>query len=71
MTEDLYRKEALEHRSRSLYGEVILSAPPGAWLVTFILAAVMICLGGLLWFGQVQTDTGPMSVLFWLFAKAS
>lgn len=68
MTKDLYRKEALEHRSRSLYGEVVLTPPPGTWLLTFILTAVMVLIGGLLFFGQVQTDEGTISLLKWFMS---
>lgn len=71
MTNDLYRKEALEHRSRSLYGEVILTSPPGTWLLTFILAAVVIFVCGLLFFGQVQTDDGTLSIIDWFMSGAA
>ena len=68
---DLYRKEALAHRSRALFGEVRLQAPPATWIITLLLAVFFaICLAGLFLF-QVQTDEGALRLIDWLFgAKA-
>ena len=68
---DLYRKEALAHRSRALFGEVRLQAPPATWIITLLLGIlVAICLAGLFLF-QVQTDEGALRLIDWLFgAKA-
>ena len=68
---NLYRKEALAHRSRALFGEVRLQAPPATWMITALLVIlVLICLAGLFLF-QVQTDDGPLRLIDWLFgAKA-
>lgn len=68
---DLYRKEALAHRSRALFGEVRLQAPPATWIITALLVAlVAICLIALFGF-QVNTDDGSVRLIDWLFgAKA-
>lgn len=68
---DLYRKEAMAHRSRALFGEVRLQAPPATWMVTaLLLILVAICLAVLFLF-HVQTDEGPLRLIDWLFgAKA-
>jgi len=64
---DLYRKEALAHRSRALFGDVRLQAPPATWMITVLLVIlVAICLVGLFFF-QVQTDDGPVRLIDWLF----
>lgn len=64
---DLYRKEALAHRSRALFGEVRLQAPPATWMITALLIGLIaICLAGLFLF-QVQTDEGPLRLFDWLF----
>ena len=64
---DLYRKEALAHRSRALFGDVRLQAPPATWMITVLLVIlVAICLAGLFFF-QVQTDDGPVRLIDWLF----
>ena len=66
MTDELYRKEALEHRTRSLYGEVILTAPPASWVVTFILIAVMALIVGLL----VLAKADGLPLWKWLLSGA-
>ena len=68
---DLYRKEAIAHRSRALFGEVRLQAPPATWIITVLLMLLVgFCLAGLFFF-QVQTDDGPLRLIDWLFgAKA-
>ena len=64
---DLYRKEAMAHRSRALFGEVRLQAPPATWIITLLLVVfVVICLACLFLF-QVQTDDGPLRLIDWLF----
>lgn len=66
---DLYRKEALAHRSRALFGEVRLQAPPATWMITVLLVLLgVMCLAGLFLF-QVQTDEGPLRLIDWLFGK--
>lgn len=64
---DLYRKEALAHRSRALFGEVRLQAPPATWMITTLLIfLIAICLAGLFLF-QVQTEDGSLRLIDWLF----
>ena len=64
---DLYRKEALAHRSRALFGEVRLQAPPATWIITTLLVLlVAICLVALFLF-HVQTDEGAVRLIDWLF----
>lgn len=68
---DLYRKEALAHRSRALFGDVRLQSPPATWIITGLLVIlVAMCLAGLFLF-RVQTDDGAVRLIDWLFgAKA-
>ena len=64
---DLYRKEALAHRSRALFGDVRLQAPPATWMITALLVAlVAVCLAGL-FLCQVQSDEGEIRLIDWLF----
>lgn len=66
MTNDLYRKEAVDHSIRNLYGDVILTGPPGSWIVTLILISVMLIIGaGLLW---VEID--DLALWRWLWMRA-
>jgi len=45
---DLFRKEAIRHRTRALYGDVILSAPLPTWIITGLMAVIA---AGLIAFG--------------------
>ncbi len=70
MTNDLFRKEAIEHRRRSLYGNIILQSPPGLWVTLFLLIIVVFGLTALLVWGRVITDDGSLSLLQWLMRQS-
>lgn len=55
MTESLYRKEALEARGRSLFGQVILHSPPSRWAIIFLICAVLL----LIFIGLTTLTVGP------------
>ncbi len=67
----LFRAEAIRHRTRALYGDVVLAAPLSTWLITGLL--VMIVLGvvafGVL--GLVQIDGENIPVWRWIFGSGS
>lgn len=65
----LFRKEALEHRSRALFGEVVLRGTVGSWLITGLLIAVMVLLIGGLFFLNVETPEGPLRLIDWLLSR--
>jgi len=65
----LFRKEALEHRSRALFGEVVLRGNVGSWVITALLIAVMALLIGGLFFLNVETSDGPIRLLDWLLSR--
>jgi len=67
----LFRKEALEHRSRALFGEVVLRASITSWVVTALLLAVMALMIGGLFFVMVETDDGTMRLLDWLLSSGA
>jgi len=69
MTKELYRREALDHKHKGLYGEVILSAPPASWIITLIILLVSAILVAILFFGQVETQSGTISVFDWLLGR--
>ena len=70
MTEELYRKEALAHRHRSLYGDVVLAAPVATWIITLIICALCLTIGAVLVLAEVQTDSGPVALWRWLLQRA-
>ena len=65
----LFRKEALEHRSRALFGEVVLRGTVGSWIITGLLIVVMAILIGGLFFVSVETPEGPVRLLNWLLSR--
>ena len=67
----LFRKEALEHRSRALFGEVVLRGTIASWVITLLLVAVMGILIGGLFFVTVETSSGPVRLLDWLLSKGT
>jgi hypothetical protein len=69
MSQDLYRKEALEHRSRALFGEVILRGPVSTWIVTAILVALMVVIIAGLFLFEVQSENGAISVFQWILSQ--
>ena len=64
----LFRKEALENRSRALFGEVILRGPIASWVITALLALVMSLLIAGLFLVTVDTDDGAVRLLDWLLS---
>lgn len=70
MTDDLFRKEALEHRSRSLYGQVVLRSPRGLWVITILLVLLSIGIIGFLLLSRITIDSGVISLFEWLFRKS-
>lgn len=67
---DLFRKEAVENRSRALYGEVVLKGSIGNWVLTsLILLSALIGLS-ILFALKVETDEGTVRLITWLLNGA-
>jgi hypothetical protein len=58
----LFRKEAMERRSRALFGEVILRGPLPGWAVAGLMIAVL----GLIGFVLFGINVGDQTVWSWL-----
>ena len=67
---DLFRKEALENRSRALYGEVALRGPLSTWILTALILLLTTIGIGLLLGLRVQTADGLVRLLTWLLNGA-
>ncbi len=67
---DLFRKEALENRSRALYGEVTLQNSLGNWVLTLLVITAFLLGIGLLFGVKVSTDDGPIRLITWLSSQA-
>ncbi len=62
----LFREEAIRHRTRALFGDVVLAAPLSTWLITGLLLVVIV---GVLAFGvlaKVQIDGEYIPVWRWI-----
>ena len=70
MTDELYRKEALAHRHRSLYGDVVLAAPLSTWFITLMICILCLILGAVLILADIQTNNGPVALWRWLLQRA-
>ena len=71
MTEDLFREEAVRHRTRALFGEVILAGPISTWIITallFILFVGFICFG---LFGSIEVDGIATPIWKWALGISS
>jgi hypothetical protein len=58
----LFRKEAMERRSRALFGEVVLRGPLPGWAV----GGLVLCAFGLMALILFGIDVGGQSVWSWL-----
>lgn len=67
---DLFRKEALENRSRALYGEVALKGPLSTWVLTALILILSLITLGVLFGLSVQTEDGPVRLIIWLLNGA-
>jgi len=65
----LFRKEALEHRSRALFGEVVLRGSITSWVITALLILVMAVFIAGLFLLDVQTYNGPLRLLDWILSR--
>jgi len=62
----LFREEAIRHRTRALFGDVVLAAPLSTWLITGLLALLI---AGLVAFGicgHVQIDGDSLPIWRWI-----
>lgn len=58
----LFRKEAMERRSRALFGDVVLRGPLPGWAVAFLVIGALLLIAAIL-FG---IDVDGQSVWSWL-----
>ncbi len=70
MTDDLFRKEAIRHRTRALYGDVVLAAPLSTWVITGLLIAITLGLIGIGVFGNIDVDGVSVPLWQWALGKA-
>lgn len=65
MTDDLFREEAVRHRTRALFGEVVLAGPISTWIITGLLLLIfvgLVCFG---LFGTIDVDGAATPIWKW------
>ena len=60
MSKDLFREEAIRHRTRALFGDVILAAPLSTWIITGLLIVITACLIGFGFWAHIEGVDGPV-----------
>lgn len=70
MTKELFRKEAIRHRTRALYGDVVLVTPRITWVLTALLIAVMVGVIGFCIFGTIEVNGVDTSIWRWAIGRA-
>lgn len=63
---DLFRKEALENRSRALFGEVILRGPISSWILTLLILIITAVCVAILFGLTIETEGDTVSLITWL-----
>jgi len=66
----LFREEAIRHRTRALFGDVVLAAPLSTWLITGLLVVIIAGLVAFGIFGRVQIDNESMPIWRWILGRS-
>lgn len=69
MTDELFRRESIRHRTRALFGDVILAAPITAWIFTLLILAIFVLLIASGLFITIETEHEQMPLWRWFFAR--
>jgi len=67
----LFREEAIRHRTRALFGDVVLAAPLSTWLITGLLVVVLAGVVAFGILGSVQIDDESVSIWRWILGRNS
>ena len=65
----LFRKEAIRHRTRALFGDVVLAAPLSTWLITGLLVVILVGLTLFGVLGSVQIDGENIPLWRWILGR--
>lgn len=69
MTKELFRKEAVMHRSRALFGDVVLRGPIGSWVLTALILAVLGLAIAVGVFGRAQLGGEDVALWRWFMGQ--
>ena len=62
----LFREEAIRHRTRALFGEVVLAAPLSTWIITALLVIILLAVAGFAVFAHMNVDGISLPVWRWI-----
>lgn len=65
----LFREEAIRHRTRALFGDVVLAAPLSTWLITGLLVVILVGVVAFGVFGSVQVDSENVAIWSWILGR--
>lgn len=69
MTKELFREEAIRHRTRALYGDVILATPRITWILTALLIAMISAIIGFCIFGTIDVNGVDIPIWRWALGR--
>lgn len=62
----LFREQAIRHRTRALFGDVVLAAPLSTWLITGLLVLILVGVAAFGVFGAVLIDGESIPIWRWI-----
>jgi len=65
----LFREEAIRHRTRALFGDVVLVAPLSTWIITGLLTVILAGIVMIGVFGSVQIDNESLPIWRWILGR--
>jgi len=65
----LFREEAIRHRTRALFGDVVLAAPLSTWIITGLLAVILVGIIAFGVFGSVQVEDENLPIWRWILGR--
>jgi len=65
----LFRAEAIRHRTRALFGDVVLAAPLNTWLITGLLVVILAGLAAFGVFGDILIDGESIPIWRWVLGR--
>ena len=65
----LFRAEAIRHRTRALFGDVVLAAPLSTWIITGLLVVILAGVAAFGVFASVQVGSECIPIWRWILGR--
>lgn len=69
MTKELFRKEAILHRSGALFGDVVLRGPLASWVLTALIVATLGLVIGVAILGRADLNGEAAPLWRWFMGQ--